>query len=386
MPTRVGLIGATGSIGRQALDIIGRFPEHFQLVGAVAGSRVEALERALRPFPAARRVVIAPDTPPPPGMAVGAEEAAELAGAPDLDVVVVGGGGAGALLPTLAACRAGHLIALATKEVLVMAGELVTAEASAHGARIVPVDSEHSALWQCLRGEDPATVSRLILTASGGALRDWPLEHLDRVSAEQALRHPNWRMGPKVTVDTATMVNKGLEVIEAHFLFQVPYDRIEVVLHPQSTVHSAVEFCDGAVVAQLGVPDMRLPIALAMSDGRRLPGVVAGLQLAQVGSLEFQEVDQRRFPALAVVRRAGVRGGAVPAVLNAANEVAVAAFLQGRIGFLEIASLIESVTEAFRPEPSPGLEQLLAADAWGREQAEARIRDSEPAPLPAAGA
>ncbi|MGH7698862.1 MAG: 1-deoxy-D-xylulose-5-phosphate reductoisomerase, partial [Candidatus Dormibacteria bacterium] len=301
-------------------------------------------------------------------------------------VVVVGGGGAGALLPTLAACRAGHLIALATKEVLVMAGELVTAEASAHGARIVPVDSEHSALWQCLRGEDPATVSRLILTASGGALRDWPLEHLDRVSAEQALRHPNWRMGPKVTVDTATMVNKGLEVIEAHFLFQVPYDRIEVVLHPQSTVHSAVEFCDGAVVAQLGVPDMRLPIALAMSDGRRLPGVVAGLQLAQVGSLEFQEVDQRRFPALEVVRRAGVRGGAVPAVLNAANEVAVAAFLQGRIGFLEIASLIESVTEVFRPEPSPGLEQLLAADGWGREQAEARIRDSEPAPLPAAGA
>jgi 1-deoxy-D-xylulose-5-phosphate reductoisomerase len=369
MPTRVAVIGATGSIGAQALDVIRRFPEQFELAGAVAGSRAEALEEALLPFPGTRAVLIAPTGPVPSTTLVGIEAACELARSSDVDVVLVGGGGAGALLPTLAACEAGRLVAIAAKEVLVMAGELVTQTAREHGARIVPVDSEHSAIWQCLRGERSESVRRLILTASGGALRSTPLSDLDAVTPAQALAHPNWRMGPKVTVDTATMINKGLEVIEAHFLFDIPYERIDVLIHPQSAIHSAVEFCDGTMIAQLGVADMRAPIALAMGDGRRLPGVVEPLRLEQVGRLDFEAVDPVRFPALAVVREAALRGGAAPAVMNAANEVAVAAFLQGQIAFTEIARLVAKVTRAFKPPDLVGLEQLLAADGWAREQA-----------------
>jgi len=370
MPTRVAVIGATGSIGAQALDIILRFPEQFELVGAVAGRRVAALQEALGPFPSAQAVLIEPDGPVEPGTSVGLEAACQLAASPEVDVVLVGGGGAGALLPTLAACQAGQLVALATKEVLVMAGELVTRTAREHGARIVPVDSEHSAIWQCLRGERPESVRRVILTASGGALRSLPLAELSRVTPDQALAHPNWRMGPKVTIDTATMINKGLEVIEAHFLFDIPYERIEVLIHPQSAIHSAVEFCDGTMIAQLGIADMRAPIALALSDGVRLPGVVASLQLAEVGRLEFEGVDAARYPALQVVRDAGLRGGAFPAVLNAANEVAVAAFLEGKLAFTEIATLVERVTGSFEPPPSLGLEALLASDRWARQQAQ----------------
>jgi 1-deoxy-D-xylulose-5-phosphate reductoisomerase len=288
-------------------------------------------------------------------------------------VVLVGGGGAGALLPTLAACEAGRLVAIAAKEVLVMAGELVTQTARQHGARIVPVDSEHSAIWQCLRGERSESVRRLILTASGGALRSTPLSELDSVTPAQALAHPNWRMGPKVTIDTATMINKGLEVIEAHFLFDIPYERIDVLIHPQSAIHSAVEFCDGTMIAQLGVADMRAPIALAMGDGRRLPGVVEPLHLEQVGRLDFEAVDPARFPALAVVREAALRGGAAPAVMNAANEVAVAAFLEGQIAFTEIARLVAEVTESFQLPDQVGLEQLRVADGWARVQATQRV-------------
>jgi 1-deoxy-D-xylulose-5-phosphate reductoisomerase len=373
MPTRVVVIGATGSIGAQALDVIGRFPQQFELAGAVAGSRVAALQEALVPFPAAQAALINPNAPVPEGFSTGIEAACQMASSQDVDVVLVGGGGAGALLPTLAACRAGRLVALATKEVLVMAGELVTETARASGARIVPVDSEHSAIWQCLRGEQPESVQRLILTASGGALRSMPLGELTEVRPDQALAHPNWRMGPKVTIDTATMINKGLEVIEAHFLFDIPYDRIDVLIHPQSAIHSAVEFCDGTMIAQLGVADMRAPIALALSDGVRLTGVVTPLQLAEVRRLDFEAVDPARYPALQVVRDAGVRGGAAPAVMNAANEVAVAAFLEGKLQFMEIATVVDRVTSSFEQPPSLGLEQLLAADRWAREQAQTLV-------------
>ena len=381
MPTRVAVIGATGSIGAQALDVIRRFPQQFELVGAVAGRRVAALEEALRPFPSAQTVLIDPDAAVRSGTSVGIDAACRLAGSSEVDVVLVGGGGAGALLPTLAACRAGRLVALATKEVLVMAGELVTETAREHGARIVPVDSEHSAIWQCLRGERAESVRRLILTASGGALRSLPLAELSQVSPDQALAHPNWRMGPKVTIDTATMINKGLEVIEAHFLFDIPYERIDVVIHPQSAIHSAVEFCDGTMIAQLGIADMRAPIALALSDGVRLPGVVAPLQLEELGHLDFEAVDPNRYPALKVVRDAGLRGGAVPAVMNAANEVVVAAFLEGKIRFTEISTLVERVTGSFEPPESLGLEQLLAADRWARARARALVgQPSVPTP------
>ncbi|MGH7641759.1 MAG: 1-deoxy-D-xylulose-5-phosphate reductoisomerase [Candidatus Dormibacteria bacterium] len=382
MPTRVVVIGATGSIGAQALEIISRFPEHFLLVGAVAGHRTRALQAALAPFPEATAVLINPDRPPPPGVLVGIEAASHLAESGDADVVLIGGGGAGALLPTLAACRAGRLVALATKEVLVMAGELVTETAKQNGARIVPVDSEHSAIWQCLRGERIESVRRLILTASGGALRSLPLAELGKVTPEQALAHPNWRMGQKVTVDTATMINKGLEVIEAHFLFDIPYERIDVLIHPQSAVHSAVEFRDGTMIAQLGVADMRAPIALALSDGVRLPGVVSPLQLAELGRLDFQEVDPARYPALQVVRNAGRVGGAAPAVMNAANEVAVAAFLEGKLPFMEIARVVEQVTRSFEPPPSLGLEQLLAADHWARRQTQELVGQPRLGPVP----
>ena len=381
MPTRVAVIGATGSIGAQALEIIARYPQHFELAGAVAGRRAAALRKALTPFPAARAVLIEPDGPVPEGTAVGIEAACQLAGSADVDVVLVGGGGAGALLPTLAACRGGHLVAIATKEVLVMAGELVTETAHQHGARIVPVDSEHSAIWQCLRGERKESVQRLILTASGGALRALPLAELSRVTPEQALDHPNWRMGPKVTIDTATMINKGLEVIEAHFLFDIPYQQIDVVIQPQSAIHSAVEFCDGTMMAQLGVADMRAPIALALSDGVRLPGVVPSLQLTELARIDFEAVDPARYPALQVVRDAGARGGAVPAVMNAANEVAVAAFLDGRLAFMEISSLVATVISDFQPPAQLGLEDLLAADRWARERAEALAsQPSSPTP------
>jgi 1-deoxy-D-xylulose-5-phosphate reductoisomerase len=367
---RVVVIGATGSIGRQALDVIQRFPAELELVGAVAGRRAAALAEALRPFPGARAVIVDPDDPVPEGMGVGPDAACALAASPDADVILVGGGGAGALLPTLAACETGACLAVATKEVLVMAGELVTETAAAHHTTIMPVDSEHSAIWQCLRGERPEAVARLVLTASGGPFRLTPLEEIPGASREQALAHPNWRMGPKVTIDSATMMNKGLEVIEAHFLFGLPYQVIDVVVHPQSAVHSAVEFCDGTLIAQLGIPDMRAPIALALSGGRRLPGVVAPLQLTEGAHFDFEPLDPRRYPALDVARRAAERGGGVPAAMNAANEVAVAAFLEGRISFGGIAEVVAEVSDSFPAQPVRSLAEVLAADAAGRRQAQ----------------
>jgi 1-deoxy-D-xylulose-5-phosphate reductoisomerase len=256
-----------------------------------------------------------------------------------------------------------------------MAGELVTSSAQEHGARLVPVDSEHSAIWQCLRGEDLATVQRLILTASGGPFRTTPLEEVRNATVDRALAHPNWRMGPKVTIDSATMMNKGLEVIEAHYLFGIPYERIDVVIHSQSTVHSAVQFQDGTLIAQMGVPDMRAPIALAMSNGRRLPGVVSPLRLAETAPMDFAEVELERFPALAVAREAALAGGAVPAAMNAANEVAVAAFLNGRMRFGEIAEVVSGAVAAFSGPADPDVEAILAADQWARQWTLGRIAE-----------
>ncbi|HVD03984.1 MAG TPA: 1-deoxy-D-xylulose-5-phosphate reductoisomerase [Candidatus Dormibacteraeota bacterium] len=370
---RVVLIGATGSIGQQALDVIGRYPDSFQLVGAVAGRRAEALAAALAPFPGAQAVIVDPGDQPPVGMGVGVEAACRLAASEDADVVLIGGGGAGALLPTLAACRSGHAVAIATKEVLVMAGELVTGAARKHGATLIPVDSEHSAIWQCLRGEEPSTVSRLLLTASGGPFRLKPLSAVPSSTPKEALAHPNWNMGPKVTVDSATMMNKGLEVIEAHFLFNIPYERIEVVVHPQSVVHSAVQFCDGTLIAQLGVPDMRAPIALALNRGRRLPGVVSAVRLEKVARLDFEPMDLGRFPILAVVRQVALRGGCAPSTMNAANEVAVASFLEGKISFGDISSVVSTVVDGYSGSEAQTLATVLEADAWGRARASALV-------------
>jgi 1-deoxy-D-xylulose-5-phosphate reductoisomerase len=366
---RVVLLGATGSIGRQACEIIAAHPDRFELIGVVAGHDVAALDGVVRRFGVPYSAVV--DPPPgaelPPGCGAGWEAACEVA-ALAVDVVCVGISGAAALRPTLAALDAGTDVATATKEVLVMAGELVRARAAATGATVIPVDSEHSALWQCLRGEDPASVRRLVLTASGGPFRERPLESLGEVSVEEALRHPNWSMGPKITVDSATMMNKGLEIIEAHFLFDMPYARIDVVIHPPSVVHSCVEFCDGATMAQLGVPDMRVPIALALSGGRRLEGICAPVDLPAASPLEFHPVDPRRFPAVGLARRAGEAGGGAPCVLNAANEAAVAAFLGGRCRFDEIVAFVERALEAAPAVAAPSLDELVGLDSWAREE------------------
>ena len=371
---RVVLLGATGSIGRQCCDVIGRFPDRFELVGAAAGSDVAGLTEVVERFGVRCAAVVTPRSGMslPAGMDAGVEAVCDVA-AMDSDVVCVAIPGAAALRPTLAALDAGRTIATATKEVLVMAGELVKARAAATGARILPVDSEHSALWQCLRGERAETVRRLVLTASGGPFRQRDPSTFSSVTVEEALRHPTWSMGPKVTIDSATMMNKGLEIIEAHFLFDVAYPAIGVVIHPRSIVHSFVEFIDGAVVAQLGVPDMRVPIALALADGERLPGIAAPVQLTGGASLEFFEVDSARFPAVDLARSVGERGGITPAVLNAANEVAVAAFLGHRIGYDAIVPLVAEAVGAAAGVAAPSLGDILEADVWARTFAAERI-------------
>jgi 1-deoxy-D-xylulose-5-phosphate reductoisomerase len=368
------LLGATGSIGVQCCDVISRFPELFELVGVAAGSDLAGLSSVVERFGVPRSALVSPPSGGilPPGMGAGVEAVCELA-AMECDVVCVAIPGAAALRPTLAALDAGRTIATATKEVLVMAGELVKARAAAAGARILPVDSEHSALWQCLRGERADSVSRLVLTASGGPFRERDPATFATITVEEALRHPTWTMGPKVTIDSATMMNKGLEIIEAHFLFDVAYAQIGAVIHPRSIVHSFVEFIDGAVVAQLGVPDMRVPIALAIADGRRLPGIAAPARLTDVAALEFFEVDAARFPAVGLARSAGERGGIVPAVLNAANEVAVAAFLERRIGYDAIVSLVGDAVGAVANVTDPSLGDVLDADAWARRFTSERI-------------
>jgi len=353
--------------------VIGRFADRFELVGAVAGSDAVALAAVAARFGVERTALVhpVPGTSLPDGCATGMDAACEIA-AMNADVVCVAITGATALRPTLAAIDAGSRVATATKEVLVMAGELVRARAAASGARIIPIDSEHSALWQCLRGENRDSVERLVLTASGGPFLRRPIGTFATITPAEALAHPTWNMGPKVTIDSATMMNKGLEIIEAHFLFDAPYASIDVAIQPTSIVHSWVEFRDGAIVAQLGVPDMRVPIALALADGERLPGVGPHLDLRGASPLEFLPVDVERFPALALARAAGERGGLAPCVLNAADEEAVSAFTGGRCRFDEIVTLVGDALDGFEDRTASSLDDVLAADAWARE----RVRSS----------
>ena len=345
---RVAILGATGSIGSQALDVIDRFPDRFEVFGLLAGER--PLGRG------ARFAIRAAD-------ADAEARTEEMVTHPDCDLVLTALPGAGALPPTLAALRAGKIVALATKEVLVMAGELVMAEAH---HRLRPVDSEHSAIWQCLWGERLESVQKLVLTASGGPFLNTPEHDLLSVTVADALKHPRWSMGPKVTIDSATLMNKGLELIEAHHLFGIDLDRIDVVIHPQSTVHSLVQFVDGSLKAQLGQPDMRLPIAVALAYPDRLPGVIPALPVQELGRLDFLPLDPERFPAPGLARRAAAAGSPYPAVLNAANEEAVAAFLRGEIGFPAIVRAVDSALGAYKGAGS-SLEQVMEADRWARE-------------------
>jgi 1-deoxy-D-xylulose-5-phosphate reductoisomerase len=293
-----------------------------------------------------------------------------MASSPDVDVVVVATSGKAGLMPTLAAIRARKHVALANKEVLVMAGAMITAEAERCGVEITPVDSEHSAIWQCLRGESRDEVARLILTASGGPFLRHTEKQMAGITPEQALRHPTWKMGPKVTIDSATLMNKGMEIIEARWLFGLPLHRIDVVMHPESIVHSMVEFIDGSIKAQLSEPDMRLPIQYAVAQAQRLANPdLPRMDFGRPRSLNFEPPDTGKFPCLRMAREAAERGGTYPAVLCAADEVAVDLFLAHRIGFLDIARLIEDTLDRHRAVAQPTLEQILAADAWAREQA-----------------
>ena len=370
---RIGLVvlGSTGSIGRQTLDVVRSLPKHFNVIGLAAGGNVTLLEEQAREF-RPRLIYCDRDSEYVRGRVsarwTGMEE---MAAHPDVDVVVTATLGITGLIPTLAALRAGKAVALANKEVLVMAGQLLTAEAKRHSAQLRPIDSEHSAIWQCLWGEHPDSVERIVLTASGGPFRYTPPEELHRVTAEQALRHPNWQMGQKITVDSATLLNKGLECIEARWLFDVPLDRIDVILHRESIVHSLVMFRDGSVKAQLGVPDMRLPIQCALTYPERVPGTaVPRLDLRRIGTLNFGTPDMKRYPCLSLALEAGRKGGAFPAVLCAADEIAVQHFLAGHLGFTDIARVIEGALSAHAGPANPSLDDILAADASARAWAE----------------
>ncbi len=374
-PRRIAVLGSTGSIGRQALDVITHSGGQFQAVALAGGTNTALLAEQValhRP-----RYVHAPAPCAELSQAVARSGARfalpeEVAAAPDVDVVLLATAGAAGLLPTLAALRAGKPVAIANKEVLVMAGHLVRRAMREGGGELRPVDSEHSAIWQCLWGEAPGSVRRVILTASGGAFRDLSIAELASVTPEQALDHPTWKMGRKITVDSATLMNKGMETIEAMWLFDVPMSAVEVVLHRESIVHSLVEFSDGSVKAQLGVPDMRLPIQLALSYPQRMPEpAVPLLELAAVGSLHFAPPDTGRFPCLRLAMEAGQAGGTVPAAMAAADEVAVERFLRREIGFLDIPRIIERVLERHQPIPDPSLEEVLAADAEARRLAAA---------------
>jgi 1-deoxy-D-xylulose-5-phosphate reductoisomerase len=375
-PVRLAVLGSTGSIGRQTLDVVRSLPGRFNVIALAAGNNVTLLEEQVRDF--RPRLVCAGREADYLMAKFGAASKAtkwtemeEMAAHPDVDLVVIATVGSAGLGPTLAAIRAGKSVALANKEVLVMAGHIITAEARRSGAELRPVDSEHSAIWQCLWGEDRDSVERIVITASGGPFRDTPRDELAKVTAQEALRHPNWQMGQKITVDSATLLNKGLECIEARWLFDVPLERIDVILHRESLVHSLVEFTDGSLKAQLGVPDMRLPIQCALTYPDRLPGTqISRLDLKLAGTLTFARADTKQFPCLGLALEAGRRGGTHPAVLAAADEVAVQHFLAGHIRFTEIAHSIQDALSAHKPLANPSLEDVLHADAWARSYTE----------------
>lgn len=380
-PKRVTILGSTGSVGRNTVDLIVRAPERF-VVEAVTGHRNVALlaeqARTLR----ARLAVIAD-----PNLygdlcdalsgsdvlaAAGAGAVAEAAARPAEWVMAAIVGAAG-LKPTLSAIRRGAVVGLANKECLVCAGDVMVAEVRAHNATMIPVDSEHSAIFQVFEFERAESVERVVLTASGGPFRTWTKERMAAATPEEAVAHPNWSMGAKISIDSATMMNKGLETIEAYHLFPIDKEQVDVVVHPQSVVHSMVAYADGSVLAQMGTPDMRTPIAYALAWPRRMPAPVERLDLVRVGALTFEATDEHRFPALRLARAALIAGGSTPAVLNAANEVAVAAFLDRAIGFLDIAAVVEDTLAAVPAHPLTDLDAVTAADSEGRRIAQTAV-------------
>ena len=381
----LSILGSTGSIGCSALDVAAAMPDRFRVVALAAGRSIEKLAEQAARF---RPRLIAIDRPEdvsrlerllPAGFACrivsGREGLEEAACHPEADTIVGGLVGALGLRSADAAVRAGKRLALANKEPLVVAGELILAEAKKSGAELVPVDSEHSAIHQALRSGQKGEAARIVLTASGGPFRERRLDTFDAITVEDALAHPTWKMGPKITIDSATMMNKGLEVIEAHFLFGLPGERIDAVIHPQSLIHSFVEFVDGSLVAQLARNDMKFPIVYALSYPERHPNPFGRLDLVALSRLDFFELDPKRYPAIGLARQALAAGGVMPAVLNAANEVAVAAFLEGKISFPDIVNVVSGTMESTGHRPAPGsLDDAEDADRAARETASALVR------------
>ena len=377
----ISLIGSTGSIGTQTLDIVAQCPEQFRIVGLAAGRNVELLASQIRQFRPSI-VAISDETKLPqlkeaikdvetqPTLLSGEAGVIEVARCADAETVVTGIVGCAGLLPTIAAIEAGKDIALANKETLIAGAPVVLPLIEKHGVKLLPADSEHSAIFQCLQGIPEDGLRKIILTASGGAFRDWNVEKLAEVTVADALKHPNWSMGRKITVDSATLMNKGMEVIEAHFLFGLDYDDIEIVIHPQSIIHSLIELQDTSVLAQLGWADMRLPLLYALSYPERIYTDWERLDLVKAGSLTFREPNHQKYPCMKLAYAVGKAGGSMPAVLNAANEQAVALFLDEKIHFLDIPRCIETVCDRHSQDnrSNPNLDDILAADKWARQE------------------
>jgi len=383
----LAVLGSTGSIGCSALDVVAALPDRFRVAALAAGRSVERLaQQVARHRPALVSVAEKRDAErlrqllpsgAAPRIVTGPEGLEEVAAHPDSETVVGGLVGALGLRSAFAAAKAGKRLALANKETLVVAGELMMRTARQSGAEIVPVDSEHCAIHQALRCGSREEVSRLVLTASGGPFRERDLASFAEITVEDALAHPTWKMGPKITIDSATMMNKGLEIIEARFLFELPADRIDVVVHPQSAVHSFVEYVDGSLIAQLSKNDMKFPILYALTYPDRIPSPFGRLALTELSRLDFQDVEPRRYPAVGLAREALRAGGGMPAVLNAANEMAVEAFLQGKISFPDIVALVAETASAVGPVPSPAsVEEAESIDQMARRRAAERIRSA----------
>lgn len=375
---KITVLGSTGSIGVNALDVIGKNPRQFRVVALAAGSNIKLLQKQIERF-RPKIVAIANeenvnelhDSLPQKiktEIVAGKSGLKEVASFADSDIVISAIAGAAGLIPTLAAIDAKKDIALANKETMVMAGDIVTKKARKNGVKILPVDSEHSAIFQCLQGQKHENISKIILTASGGPFFNYKTNDLKKVTLDQALKHPNWKMGKKITIDSASMMNKGLEVIEARWLFDLDIDKIKILVHPQSIVHSMVEFVDGCVLAQLGIPDMRTPIAYALTYPVRIKNDLPLLDLVAARNLEFYKPDLKKFPCLELAYEAGICGGTMPAVLNAANEIAVEAFLSRKIKFVDLPGIIDKVLSMHQCVKKPSLNGILQADEWARLQ------------------
>ena len=378
---KISLLGSTGSIGVNTLDVVERYPEKFKVIALSAGSNIEVFAQQIRKFKPAMAAIF--DTTKVDALkklvgdlkveiVSGAEGAVAVAALSEADMVVSGVVGSAGLLPAMAALKAGKTLALANKETLVIAGELVLKEAEHQNTRIIPIDSEHSAIFQALNGEKPERIRKIILTASGGPFRTFTLKEMETVTVKQALKHPNWSMGAKITIDSSTMMNKGLEYIEAKWLFGVD-TQVGVIVHAQSIIHSMIEFVDTSIMAQLGIPDMRVPIAYALTYPDRFDSELPSLDLASMGDLTFEAPDFERFPCLKLAMNAMDAGKTLPAVLNAANEVAVQAFLDERIPYKDIAEIIRMVMQNHNPVALQELQDVLEADRWAREETEKTI-------------